>query len=239
MKKLKILLKKVLTSKALLIPVAMVAIVAGAAGFTAFEAHVINVTAKIENALGVTQETPGLDFGTVFPQEEIVVPLDVSLSSSFLAQGRVDTVNYVINQKPKCQDALGNFGRVKEDEAGGFVCADSGFEILPILCPFLSKDSDGGDQDVPAFHGPIADWEVADTLANQASATLSNPSDLSDSWDIDLAVPCFENQCSEDWPLFVQEHNPLADPDAYILPGSQESKLHGCDLWVEVTGIPD
>ena len=34
--------------------------------FAAFEAHVINVTAKIENALGVV--TDAIDFGTVFPQ---------------------------------------------------------------------------------------------------------------------------------------------------------------------------
>ncbi len=45
---------------------AVLAVVAGVAGMAAYEAHIINVTAKIENALSVTTEA--IDFGTVFPQ---------------------------------------------------------------------------------------------------------------------------------------------------------------------------
>jgi uncharacterized protein YegL len=68
--------------------------------FAAFEAHVINVTAKIENALSVPVEP--LDFGTVFPQEYLVKRIPVGLSQSFLDEPRVDDVEYVIRQKPKC-----------------------------------------------------------------------------------------------------------------------------------------
>ncbi|MEK9201458.1 MAG: hypothetical protein AAB944_00645, partial [Patescibacteria group bacterium] len=68
--------------------------------FAAFEAHVINVTAKIENALAVS--TNALDFGTVFPQEHLDKPLVVQLSQSFLDAPRVDDVEYFIRQKPKC-----------------------------------------------------------------------------------------------------------------------------------------
>ncbi len=68
--------------------------------FAAFEAHVINVTAKIENALSVT--TSAIDFGTVFPQEHLDKPLRIALSDSFIAEDRVDDVNYFIRQKPKC-----------------------------------------------------------------------------------------------------------------------------------------
>ena len=68
--------------------------------FAAFEAHVINVTARIENALQVT--TKHLDFGTVFPQEHLEQPLDVLLSRSFIEEDRVDDVEYFIRQKPKC-----------------------------------------------------------------------------------------------------------------------------------------
>ncbi len=77
-------------------------IVAGAAAFSAFEAHVINVTARIENALNVPIDF--IEFGTVFPQEKLEKPLAVTLSGSFLAddQNRVDTVSYFIRQKPKC-----------------------------------------------------------------------------------------------------------------------------------------
>ena len=49
--------------------IALVAVVAGVAGMAAFEAHVINVTAHIENALKVVPAGGELTFGTVFPQE--------------------------------------------------------------------------------------------------------------------------------------------------------------------------
>src|SRR3989338_2228720 len=75
-------------------------IVAGAAAFSAFEAHVINVTARIENALSVPTEP--IDFGTVFPQEELDATFPVVLSQSFLDEDRVDDVEYIIRQKPKC-----------------------------------------------------------------------------------------------------------------------------------------
>lgn len=68
--------------------------------FAAFEAHVINVTATIENALNVSAKF--LDFGTVFPQEKLEKPVDIMLSRSFIEEDRVDDVEYFIRQKPKC-----------------------------------------------------------------------------------------------------------------------------------------
>ena len=58
------------------------AIVASAAMFAAFEAHVINVTAKIENALYVPVDD--INFGQVFPQEEKDFAFTMSLSESFV-----------------------------------------------------------------------------------------------------------------------------------------------------------
>ena len=52
--------------KILLGLVAVVAVAGGVAALSAYEAHVINVTAHIENALYVHPESR--DFGTVFPQ---------------------------------------------------------------------------------------------------------------------------------------------------------------------------
>src|SRR3989344_1024246 len=68
--------------------------------FAAFEAHVINVTAKIENALSVPVDP--ITFGTVFPQEELEKFLRIALSQSFQDEERVDDVEYIIRQKPKC-----------------------------------------------------------------------------------------------------------------------------------------
>ena len=89
------MLKKIIASVALVATVAV-----SAAMFAAFEAHVINVTAHIENAL--TVDTHGIDFGTVFPQEYIDdKEFTVSLSRSFMEEGRVDDVEYKIVQKDK------------------------------------------------------------------------------------------------------------------------------------------
>src|SRR3990167_3363739 len=62
--------------------------------FAAFEAHVINVTARIENALNVPLQE--LTFGTVFPQEMLDREFDVRLSDSFLEQAN-QTGNLILN----------------------------------------------------------------------------------------------------------------------------------------------
>jgi len=86
--------------KSLLLTFAFAIAIATVPMFAAFEAHVINVTAKIENALSVPLEL--ISFGTVFPQEELEKDLSIALSSSFLTEERVDDVEYIIRQKPKC-----------------------------------------------------------------------------------------------------------------------------------------
>ena len=69
--------------------------------FAAFEAHVINVKAHIENALAVSPAH--IDFGTVFPQEGLDASFTVALSESFMdtSQTRVKDVEYKVVQKPK------------------------------------------------------------------------------------------------------------------------------------------
>lgn len=225
--------------------------------FAAFEAHVINVTARIENALNVPLEH--LDFGTVFPQEKLDKTFDVSLSQSFIDENRVDDVTYVIRQKPKCilvsQNSvdLPQFGLVTEDENGDFHCVDEEhYDILPLLCPYLSKteittDSPtGGENDGPKkypFHGPITvpEWDLQQTLFHQVRGKLiKSGQDFSDTWNIDLKVPCFGGYCAQDWADFVHENSdPLdeVDPDDYIQPIELNHELFGCDLWLEVTGI--
>ena len=136
--------------------------------FAAFEAHVINVTAKIENALSVP--TDPINFGTVFPQEELEKFLSVSLSQSFLDEPNADDVEYIIRQKPKCGVTSDNgtvlvgptwTGHVKpdtstledltdyiidcEEDRPDEVTAqpnDFDFYLLPDLCPYISKHPD-------------------------------------------------------------------------------------------------
>ncbi len=64
-----------------------------------------------------------------------------------------------------------------------------------------------------------------------------NGVDVSDNWVIDLAVPCFEKECAQDWPDFVHQHNPNADPNEFMAPRGLSGEKFGCDLWVEVTKI--
>jgi uncharacterized protein YegL len=229
--------------------------------FAAFEAHVINVTAKIENALSVPLEH--IDFGTVFPQELLEQPLDIWLSDSFLAEDRVDDVDYIIRQKPKCGvttldgrelvEGSTATGHVIPDGQGGFTveCGESPVAFddsthvygeLPFLCPYLSKhkdpqDDDGNDGELDSFHEAFT---VSSTTVfwNDVSGHLAkSENDEHDNWIIDLAVPCFGDHCAQDWADFVAGVNPQADPDAYIQPIENEHKIFGCDLWVEVGGI--
>lgn len=157
--------------KLLLIAGALAVAVVAAPAFMAFEAHVINVTATIENALTVPVEH--ISFGTVFPQEHLDQPLRVALSQSFLDEDRVDDVDYYIRQKPKCGITTDNGTALVEgstvtghvypgtaptgdnntyqQEVDYYVdCGETptleggqDFGMLPMLCPYISKHADG------------------------------------------------------------------------------------------------
>ncbi len=147
--------------------------------FAAFEAHVINVTAKIENALSVPLKS--IDFGTVFPQEHLDKPLSIALSQSFLDERRVDDVEYIIRQKPKCGVTTDKgtvlvgptaTGHVSVDASGAVVIdcgpdpreldtsgnplpVGSSWGVLPSLCEYISKEGpDTNDGDLASFHKP-------------------------------------------------------------------------------------
>ena len=116
----------------------------------------------------------------------------------------------------------------------------------PSICPYLSKTPDGipssgpnADNDVglPPFHDPEAEHATGQ-LVKFDSGGSSIGNDPSDTWTVDLAVPCFEGQCAQDWAGFVTGLNPdVTDPDQYQLPDGLEHQVFGCDLWVEVTDI--
>lgn len=209
--------------------------------FAAFEAHVINVTAKIENALTV-DATP-IEYGTVFPQEQLDRYVTVSLSQSFQDEQRVDDVDYAIRQKPKCwSEREQKYGRVTEAD-GRFICAGGGdYQVLPILCPYLSKHETTGDGSVDndsaginAFHGDPFFWTPTTTIATQVTGRLGKSvQDTADNWKIDLRVPCFAGHCAQDWDKFVLENNPDVNPSDYVQPTENEHKIFGCDIWIEV-----
>jgi len=220
--------------KLLLIPT-IAALAVGVVGFSAFEAHIINVTAHIENALNVPISS--IPFGTVFPEEVLNSTINIGLSSSFLAtdQTRLTDFSYVIKQKPKCKltqtdGSTPQYAQAIEDANGNFTCP-AGYTPMNLLCPFLSKTSSStSDISVAAFHGTISTstWTDAVSTANEAVGYLSkdsNHSQVSTNWTIDLHAPCFAGQCAQDNNV----------PAAYQLSQSLNGQEFGCDLWIEGT----
>lgn len=148
--------------------------------------------------------------------------------------GRVNTVDYVVRQKPKCVAEDGSHPQVMH-EGDTFRCpAES--EMMPLLCPYLSKseeteDGEGPENDgdpILAFHGPLTGWTMVNTLAHQVAGRLSaSVGDIMDEWLIDLHVPCFEGYCAQDDVI----------PPEYEADPALESEVFGCDLWIEVVGI--
>lgn len=234
-----------MTKKIFLVIGALVVSLAAMPLFAAFEAHVVNVTAEIENALFVHPQS--LEYGTVFPQEYLLSRFFVTFSESFSErdQRRVGTVEYLVKQKPQCVDPNGNLEQVEEDQNGNFICPD-GTTMRPLLCPYLSKEPDhdpGGEDDndtgVPPFHDPFdpANYAHGKLIKfDENGSTLNN--DPSDTWTVDFAVPCFRGECSQDWDEFVLNLNPNAgDPDQWQADPDDEGQTFGCDLWLEVSDI--
>ncbi|PIR88855.1 MAG: hypothetical protein COU07_04160 [Candidatus Harrisonbacteria bacterium CG10_big_fil_rev_8_21_14_0_10_40_38] len=232
--------------KILIVSAAILTSVAVMPLFAAFEAHVINVTAEIENALFVHPES--LRFGTVFPQEYLKSSFFIAFSESFSRddQRRVGTVEYVIKQKPKPREDTPEertWCHDNEPENIGDPNDPYYDRCYPLLCAYLSKEPDGtpepgNDTGVPPFHDPNdpSSWAIGKLVKfDENGNTIGN--DPADTWTVDLAVPCFEGHCAQDWADFVHSHNPDADPNLYKLPNGLEHEVFGCDLWVEVTSI--
>jgi len=216
---------------------ALVAVVAGVAAMSAYEAHIINVTAHIENAL--TVDTYELDFGTVFPQEYLERNFTVSLSESFQNSGREDYVVYKIVQKPKCvRTTLCPPVGVDPDcsyympvDYATHECPD-GYVEMENLCEFLSKipvGEDEWDAGVPSYyHEDDPDYcDLRPREETNAWGVLGS-SDLDDDWTVDLKVPPVEGYIGQDWPGTCSQWTVPVDGADY-----------GCDLWLEVTCIGD
>ncbi len=225
--------------KIILSSLAVVAMLAGVVTVSAFEAHVINVTAQIENALSVSPKT--ITFGTVFPQEHKHHDLDINLSQAFLDEDRVKAVSYRIVQKLHPIEQV--YASTTEDISD--VVGATG-TYYPSLCQYLSKHKQDVDQgqnevQVDSFHKD-RHWATSGHVMYDAIASgyLEKDHDTEDLWDIDLAVPCFSGECAQDWPTFVTGINPLVtDPFEYTLSQDLKEATFMCDLWVEVTAIEE
>ena len=191
--------------------------------------HSVGVKAcyvEIDKNLTVTPDI--ISYETTFPQEVLLKPLSINLSQSFLDSWKHDDVEYRIKQKPK--------PRIDNNTERAY-CAAHPLDYSrcsPSLCPYLSKTPDNSpenDTGVPAFHDP------SDPASIAYGRIAKSDEDLSDSWVIDLHVPCFEGQCAQDWASFVLSQNPEANPEDYMLDPALEHEVFGCDLKIEVTEV--
>lgn len=212
-----------MAKKLLMALAAVLVVVGGVAALSAYEAHVINVTAHIENALYVHDDK--LSFGTVFPQEYLTRNFTVNLSDSFVSSGREDLVSYKIVQKTKCINEKGEYAQVNywNDE-----CPE-GFRPMLSLCPFLSKlpkDTETGDNGVPSyFHNDTA-GNFCETPKPEVATGIVGGDDYADEWIVDLKVPPVAGYIGQDWPASCANWTV-----------AQDGQNYGCDLWVEVTNI--
>ena len=218
-----------MTKKILFTLGSIVLVVGGVVAMSAFEAHVINVTAHIENALFVHPESQ--DFGTMFPQEKDTRGFFVTTSKSFseTSQQRVKNIDYVIKQKPKPKDPI-NAEWCHDNLPAGYykdppeitpLPAEYLAKCYPVLCYYLSKlpdnvPSPGNDGRLAAYH----------PLNATVLGKIDKVKDVGDQWTIDLDVPCFKNECAQDW-----------THQGYEPPAEYDGMTFGCDIWVEVTKI--
>ena len=235
------MIKKILASLTLVSVMAV-----SAAMFAAYEAHVINVTAHIENALTVHSEE--LKFGTVFPQEYLERQITIRTSDSFQDEEDALSVSYVIKQKEKCEinEPTSGMPQYAPVHYATHSCPN-GYTMMETLCPFLSKTDGDPDDDNDTSHpsyytsalgtpnvpGPddtcISRYNASDEeiLRDDATGVLDRRTDdLSDTWIIDLKVPPVDGYIGQDWPASCADWTVPTD-----------SKDYGCDLWIEVTGI--
>ncbi len=183
--------------KAIAIMTVLLTVASGVASVSAYEAHIIDIKAHVENALGVPAE---FNIGTVFPQEVVETQVCFGLSESFLGEGnqRYSDVHYALlwEVKPIAEEDLLT------------TCDPDGDGDYEPLAPFIvlstTESNDHDDVGSPDVPGSIAWGEL---YKNFPPAT--EPGDICDCWHITFDVPVFE-----EW------YNPGTDPnpDPNILP---------------------
>ena len=251
---------KIKMKKILLAPLCAVVVIAGVATFAAFEAHVINVTATIENALNITPDTEGFAFGTVFPQEELYRDLTISLSDSFVAEGRVDDVSYVIKQKPKVKGCDVNLDADpwKEITVGGVTTTAHEYCLknVPVNSPIEYNST---DEYYTYCYVPLANYlskHKADD-ENPENDTIVDAPHYAYEWDASSGksslrddgiaegyLSKIDGDTEDKWiidlkvPCFqgMCDQDPLMPPKWWLDPDA-EHKEFGTDLWIEIIDI--
>jgi len=185
--------------KVLLVLVAMVLVASGVAAVSAYEAHVINVRAHVENVM--TVPSANINFGTVFPEEWVTKKFRVRHSDSFCwdDQWRITAFNYSIWVEWKTLSDNGTPGDTSDDTYYGWLGDALYIGIDP-------------DIDMPEDAGGDLKWV--------GNVTPPQPGAL---WVMDCPIPIYkawtgiQNTGDQiviglDVPVFEDYYNALTDP---------------------------
>lgn len=216
--------------KAIWVVVALMLVVSGVAAVSAYEAHTINVTAHVENAMKLMGVGSGpdyhWDFGTVFPEEWLLKEFTVGMSDSFCNenQWRMTKINYSVwvDLKP-------------DDGNGGYYpwLGDALYIGVDTVKDWPNTAEPPGDL-LPVGSGTPPILVVSDNL----SKFKNQVGDQTDNIIIGLDVPVFEgyyNQLTDPTPKPSHLNAPTV-----ILSGDRnvpEGITLGADIIIQVTSI--
>jgi hypothetical protein len=179
--------------KIIFLAAVLLVVFSGVATVSAYEGHVIDVKAHVENALwvqgeslivGPTAQNPylvesNLNLGTIFPQQSVETNLVFGLSNSFKAQTRTSTVYYKLYWEAKPNSGTTTFKAIypyiglKLDGVNVSEPAPGAYPLL-ITSSSMSIPDDTNDAIHFTFQAPVFDlWY------NAATDPVSNPVVLS------------------------------------------------------------
>ncbi len=208
----------------------LVLALSGVAAVSAYEAHLINVTAHVENAM--TVDTGAIDFGTVFPQEWFIRDFHVTVSDSFceLDQDRVSKIDYSIWVEWKPNPVGGYYLWLGDALYVGIEATNKWPSTVP------GNPGDLYPVGAPPAGPPGAKYVMSSTIP----LNKVDPWNFSDTITVGIDVPVFEGYYNA---LTDPEPKPsgLYDPTVIIPMGSPrwnpDGIYLGTDLKIQVTNI--
>lgn len=231
--------------KAILIVAALMLVVSGVAAVSAYEAHVINVKAHVENAL--TVDTNDINFGVMFPEEWNKIKREIALSTSAIGEledpaapvaGKLRRVEFKIfaEWKPIPQDP-----RPTPYPAPVVTISNVDYyawigEWLWVAYPAATQ-LPGNPMVDPAEWSNVGAAPPAGDMAKEVGGPYQLPTlagDKSEFLDVLFLAPCFEG--------YYNVHTDVK-PDWWplgrwpVLQGDPEGEDLGVDLKVQVTDI--
>jgi len=170
--------------KGLMILAALLVIASGIMAVGAYEGHLVDVKAHVENAIGV--QTYEFDFGTVFPEDYIEGSIMIGLSNSFVEQDTYSSVYYDLWWEPK---PIGQHVAVDPDGDGYF----------EPIAPYITVEVDSsapGAIGAGRIASVLAKWDgpAGTAIVPIGIGSLSwDNEDVCDKIHMNFTVPTFDN----------------------------------------------